>query len=173
MKAALQALLPKIGIDAHQVTIIPHQGVQDLESSLPRKLKAWRDPAARFLVLRDNDNGNCAARKQRLLNIINQTGRGQQCKVRIVCQQLESWFIGDRPALEASGLFPKLPKTFPVAAPDTVARPVDRLRRLKPDYTKIAGAQAIAPHLDIANCVSPSFGQTVDAIRQLIANEEY
>jgi len=80
--------------------------------------------------------------------------------------------MGDRSALEASRLFAKLPKGLPIAEPDSVAKPFDRLRKAKPDYGKIAGAQAKAPHLDLDNSSSMSLRQTIAAIRQLITNED-
>ena len=36
---------------------VPHEGKQDLEKSIPRKLRAWREPSAHFIVVRDNDGG--------------------------------------------------------------------------------------------------------------------
>ena len=66
MKATLEHLLPRLGISLVTVTIIAHQGKSDLEKSIPRKLRGWQDPAARFLILRDNDRGDCRARKAHL-----------------------------------------------------------------------------------------------------------
>jgi hypothetical protein len=169
MKVTLAALLLKLGIDPAEVTIIEHQGVQELEASLPRKLRAWHDQRAKFLVLRDNDNGDCHDRKQRLSAIIDAAGRGAQSKVRIVCQELEAWFIGDVAALQAAGVLEKLPRKFATQAPDVIAKPSEVLRRVKPGYGKIAGAQAIAPHLEIDNNRSMSFHHAISAIRQLMA----
>ena len=168
MKAALQALLPRLGVNPAEVQILEHEGVQDLERSLPRKLRAWRDPAARFLVLRDNDNGDCLARKSRLTAIVEAAGRAKHTKIRIVCQELEAWFIGDRAALEASAVFGTIPRTFPIPDPDAVVTPSAKLRNIRRDYGKIAGARAIAPHLDIDNSRSASFRHTIQAIRDLI-----
>jgi hypothetical protein len=42
---------------------VPHEGKQDLEKSIPRELRAWREPAVRFCVLRDNDGSDCEALK--------------------------------------------------------------------------------------------------------------
>ncbi len=48
MQALLQALLPRFFPDL-SFLCIPHEGKQDLEKSIPRKIKAWRDPDARFI----------------------------------------------------------------------------------------------------------------------------
>ena len=45
---------------------VPHEGWTDLERSIPRKLSGWREPGVRFAVVRDNDGGDCHARKQAL-----------------------------------------------------------------------------------------------------------
>ena len=95
MSETIKVLLPKLGLSQKDVTLITHDGVSELERSLPKKLKAWRDPAARFLVLRDNDGGDCVARKRKLADIATGAGRGDRTVVRIVCQELEAWFLGD------------------------------------------------------------------------------
>ena len=84
MKVALEHLLIRMGIPLDSVTIIPHQGKSDLEKSVPRKLRAWKDPTARFLILRDNDRGDCKARKSTLIEMIKMANKEEVCKVRIV-----------------------------------------------------------------------------------------
>lgn len=170
MKEALLKFLPKMGIDMGDVIIIAHQGVDDLEKSLPKKLRAYTDPDARFLILRDNDRGDCFVRKARLEAVVNAAGRSGQTKVRIVCQELEAWFIGDSVALEASGQLKKpLPGRLRRCDPDAQPHPSLEMKRLNPGYGKIGGAQAIAPHLGPERNRSQSFSQTVSAIRFLLA----
>jgi len=70
MKTLLDGLLPRL-IPGRSFICIPHEGKQDLEKSIPRKLKAWREPGARFVVVRDNDGGDCRALKQRLVGLCN------------------------------------------------------------------------------------------------------
>ena len=103
MEAFLNDLLPRVIGDRAHFKIIPHQGVADLERSLPRKLRAWRDPNARFLIIRDNDRGDCLARKRKLVDLCIAAGRQDRFLVRIVCQELEAWFLGDMAALQVVG----------------------------------------------------------------------
>ena len=51
MKVLLDGLLPRLFPDV-AFLCVPHEGKQDLEKSLPRKLRAWREPGVRFVVLR-------------------------------------------------------------------------------------------------------------------------
>ena len=103
MKTTLEHLLPKLGIDLNRVTIIAHDGKSDLERSIPRKLRGWLAPGTRFLILRDNDRGDCRARKAHLASLVDAGGKTGQAKVRIVCQELEAWFLADVPALVSAG----------------------------------------------------------------------
>lgn len=168
MKATLEHLLPKVGVDLAQVTIISHQGKSDLEASIPRKLRGWQVPGARFLILRDNDRGDCKARKADLSKLVAGAGKADVTKVRIVCQELEAWFLADVPALVASGYLAdgKRP-AFEKRDPDTVDYPVHVMKKLRPGYGKVIGANDIAPHLDPQNTRSASFRNTVRAILDL------
>ena len=170
MKDALEHLLPKLGVDLDNVTIIAHQGKSDLEKSIPRKLRGWGDPAARFLILRDNDRGDCKSRKALLSTMVGQAGKSNVSKVRIVCQELESWFLADQPALVAAGYAqPGKLYSFSSKDPDAITHPVHEMEKLRPGYGKINGANNIAPHMDPENQRSASFRNTILAIRELIA----
>lgn len=170
MKATLEHLLPKLGIDLSDVTIVAHQGKSDLEASIPKKLRAWQTPGARFLILRDNDRGDCTARKAHIHGLIAPTGKAAQCKIRIVCQELEAWFLADVPALVKAGYVEsgKSP-SYTKGDPDLIDYPVHMMEKLRSGYGKISGAHAIAPHLDPENVRSASFRNTVQAIRALSA----
>ena len=54
MKTLLEGLLPRI-VPGMKFLCVPHEGKLDLEKSVPKKLRAWREPGVRFVVLRDND----------------------------------------------------------------------------------------------------------------------
>jgi hypothetical protein len=170
MKTTLEQLLPKLGIDRDRVTIIAHQGKSDLEASIPRKLRGWQVPGARFLILRDNDRSDCHARKAHLSDLVAAAGKSAQSKVRIVCQELEAWFLADLNALIAAGyVAPGRVPGFSRKDPDTIAHPVQEMKSLRKGYGKGLGASEIAPHLDPANTRSHSFRNTIEAIRFLTA----
>lgn len=56
MKILLDGLLPRL-LPEVSFLCIPHEGKQDLEKSIPRKIRAWREPGICFVVMRDNDGG--------------------------------------------------------------------------------------------------------------------
>ena len=97
MAELLRGVLPKVFPDwlenQHWIAV-PHNGKSDLEASVPRKLRAWHVPGDRFVIMRDNDGGDCRLHKQRLTEMTSAKAP-TEVMVRIVCQELESWFLGD------------------------------------------------------------------------------
>jgi len=165
MKVLTQSLVPKDVL----CRFIRHEGIRDLERSMPRKLRGWINADAAFVVVREMHSGDCKSIKQDLLNLCRQ-GRRPETLVHIVCHELESWFLGDLAAVE---------KAFPsrrVARhqnkskywnPDRLANAADELRRLVPEYQKIGGSRKIAPNMKIEENKSHSFHVLIDGIRQL------
>ena len=69
MKVLLEGLLPRL-FPGLLFLCVSHEGKQDLERSIPRKLKAWREPGVRFCVICDNDGGDCGALRNRLVRAL-------------------------------------------------------------------------------------------------------
>lgn len=83
MKVLLDGLLPRL-VPGLQFLCVPHEGKQDLEKSVPRKLRAWREPGVRFVVLRDKDGGDCRELKRKLVSLC-EAGGYPNTLVRIAC----------------------------------------------------------------------------------------
>ena len=97
MRDLLVGLLPRLYPNT-VFECLAHEGKNDLEKSIPRKLRAWREPGVRFVILRDNDGDDCVRLKRRLLQSCQQAGRPDTL-VRIVCQELEAGYLGEPDAL--------------------------------------------------------------------------
>ena len=93
MSVLLTGLLPRLFPDL-VFQCLPHEGKQDLDRSIPRKLRAWREPGVRFVVVRDNDGADCADLKAELVAQCAAGGRDDTL-VRLACQELEAWYLGD------------------------------------------------------------------------------
>ena len=74
MKEMLQVLLPQIIPNEITYQCIAHEGKQDLEKSIPRKLRALKN-TKRFIILRDKDSGDCIKIKQNLAQLCQQANR--------------------------------------------------------------------------------------------------
>jgi len=167
MCALLDIVLPMLMPEGWYHKVIPHQGWSDLENSIQRKLRAWREPDACFIVMRDNDRGDCRQRKTRLLDRVSGTGRETQTKARIVCEELESWVLGDLTALEAA-LGP-VSRSIRRAAgnPDKIKYPVKMLEKHYGSYSKVSASAEIARHMSPERNLSHSFRAFADAVRTL------
>jgi hypothetical protein len=177
MKVLLQGLLPRLfpdWIEHEHFLCIAHEGKSDLDKSIPIKLKAWRVPGDRFIVVRDNDSGDCVDLKAHLLEVCRSHGRPDTL-VRLVCQELESWYIGDIEALalafDSSLDTPSLRKRF--ADPDAWQKPSSELKRLIPEFQKGSAARGMARYLREAGNLSDSFNVFVAGVRRMAGEMGY
>ena len=168
MKVFLEGLLPRF-FPRLKFFCIPHEGKQDLEKSIPRKLKAWREPGVHFVVVRDNDGGDCLALKQKLANLCADAGRVDTL-VRIAVQELEAWYFGDPGALaEAFGneQLRSVTTKKRYRDPDSIIRPSAELSKLEPSFQKISGARKMAKYLERKNNRSQSFQIFLSGLERL------
>jgi hypothetical protein len=167
-KDALEGFLPTIVPKDLGITYLVFEGKQDLEKRMARTLRAWQDEHARFIVLRDQDCGDCVAIKQGLTARCHESGRGEKSMVRIACRELEAWFIGDWSAVAQAFNNTKLSKLQKKALyrdPDGLPNPVAEIKKYIPDYQKRDGARRIGPFLALENNVSRSLQVFVQAIQ--------
>jgi len=173
MKLLIDGLLPRLFpglIEGQHFLCVPHEGKSDLDRSIPVKLRAWREPGIRFVIVRDNDSGDCVALKARIKALCEANGRPETL-IRLVCQELESWYIGDLQALaQAFGTprldAPALRKRF--ADPDACQKPSAELSRLIPTFQKRGGARIMAEWLRATGNLSRSFQVFVSGVRTLV-----
>lgn len=168
MKVFLAELLPRLvpawKEDEHFL-LVKHSGKSDLDRSIPIKLKAWREPGVRFVIVRDNDGADCLAAKTRLAGLC--AGTGREAVIRLICQELEGWYLGDEQALLHA--YPgnekairKLTKRF--ADPDCCLKPSVELEREIPEFQKQDAARRLGSRLIPARGLSTScrvFAETV------------
>ncbi len=170
--ALLETLLPRIL--SKQVThrLIPFEGKQDLEKQLARKIRAYRNPHARFIILRDQDShADCRALKRKLWDLCAPTGRQDHCLVRIACTELESFYLADLQAVETAlgvtGLSARQ-QSSKFRNPDRLASPSLELKALTNNrYQKVSGSRVIGTHIKLSNGRSASFSQLMTAIRKM------
>ena len=77
MADLLEHLLPRLFPEI-QFQCIPHEGKRDLAKSVPRKLRAWREPGVRFVVMRDQNGADCRQVKAQLVELCKERG-GMTC----------------------------------------------------------------------------------------------
>jgi hypothetical protein len=171
MKVLLEGLLPRL-VPGLEFICVTHEGKQDLEKSIPKKLRAWKEPGARFVVVRDNDNSDCTVLKARLKQLCADAGRPDTL-IRIPCQELEAWYFGEPDALARAYQDPPLADISNKARfreSDVIQQPSNELSKLVPSFQKIAGARLMGGELSVEGNRSRSFQVFLAGVRQLLAS---
>lgn len=170
-RAMLESLLPRVLPQEIRIQCVNFEGKRDLEKQLPIKLKGWRMPDTHFVILRDQDSGNCHDVKRNLESICKAANK-PEVLIRIACRELESWYFGDLAAVEAglqiSGLV-ELQARARYHNPDNIIQPSAELKKItKNRYQKINGSRIIGKHLSLHNSRSNSFLHFVRGIRRIV-----
>jgi hypothetical protein len=165
----------------------PNSKDPTLLHNLPSKLRAYskslKDTEAVVVLLDLDDRPDCKAFKQTLTALLSDCEHGMKSLIRIAIEELEAWYLGDKPALA---------KAFPNANKSVLAGYVQdsqcgtwekladavypgghaalkRQGEMQCLIQKRIWARDIAPKMDIENNSSPSFQQFRDGLRNLLA----
>jgi len=168
----LEGLLPRLLPAEIHVQYLVFEGKQDLERQLVRKMRGWLVPDSAFLVLRDQDAGDCRLVKQRMTSLVEESGR-VPALVRVACHDLEAWIVGDWKAVADAFDKPALAgqsvkKEY--RDPDLLVRPVEALRIHLPEYQKRDGARRVGRHLAVERNQSASFRAFCSGVKKLVAS---
>lgn len=168
MKELLETILPKmLPQEVEQPLIIPHNGKGDLTKSIPIKLRAWRNPNDRFIIVHDQDSNDCKQLKAELTALC--ANSNNDFLIRIACTELESWYFGDLAAVSlAYGKdYTSLASKKKYRIPDNIKNVKEELRRVIPSYQPLDGALKIAVHMDISANLSQSFNVFFDGVKKM------
>lgn len=176
---ALNNLLPKLLAPEVSYAIRVFQGKQDLLKKLPNRLrgyKRWLPVDHKIVILVDRDNDDCYRLKRKLDSIAQEAQLITKSSVnrfdsfqvinRIVIEELESWFFGDRRAIKDAypAISPNFLKRPREIKPDELSDPCKKLETVlqRAKYypsgmPKIEVAQNISLHMDPDRNCSPSF----------------
>ncbi len=169
----LKGILPNILPDHVEPRFIVFEGKQDLEKQLPKRMRHWKMANSKFIVLRDQDAGDCFIIKQSLLDKCKESTPNETI-ARIACHELESFYIGDLKAVEKglgiNGLA-RLQDKKKFREPDRLSNPAQELIRLtKNRYQKVSGSREIGKHLDLKKNLSHSFNVLMKGIERIIVD---
>lgn len=180
VKRVLDTLAPKLLPEGTVVRIYAHQGKQDLEKALHSTVPSIsKIPGARIIISRDQDTGDCLSIKSKIEAIVR-SKISCPYKIRIICTELESWFLGDLKALEKAFTRFKadsIEGKVELRQVDRIVKPSDYLLRVIPEYAKshylpkVENANRIAPFMSIHKNRSTSYTHMLAAIQDLMANE--
>ena len=170
MQVLLEGLLPRLFPDA-QFQCVPHEGKADLERSIRSTLRNWRIPGDRFVVVRDSDGANCIEIKDRIRQLCI-SGSREDTLIRIVCQELEAWYLGDPDAMATAfgdNALRRIRDRPRYRQPDNIAKPSHVVERIVGGYGKTSGARLMAQHLTRQGNRSHSFEAFLNGIERILA----
>ena len=171
-KAFLDNFLPRAFPDI-TFQCIPFEGKQDLEKNIPIKLKGYRTPNTKFIILRDEDSGNCIEVKRKLRDLCNASSR-TDVLIRIACKELESWYFGDLKSVEMALNIKSLAQYSNnklYREPDNIINPKTELKKItKKKYNQVSSSREIGKHIDFEKNKSKSFQVFIDGIKKIIEN---
>ena len=168
MAVFLEGLLPRFFPDL-DFRCYPHEGKQDLVRSIPKILRRWKTPGDRFVVVHDNDRKDCRDLKKRLQARCRE-GQREDTLIRIACQELEAWYLGDLTALATAYDSPSV-KNLVVKrkfrSPDEIQHPSREIKQAIKSFQKISGARLMARHIRLDENRSTSFHTFMHGITTL------
>lgn len=153
------------GIDWQTITF---QGKSDLEKNFPHRMKNWNYNTPHFVILRDNDGGDCIQLKERLSSKAQSAGK--PFSIRIVCQELESWLIGDLEAIETTYPHSKAwsyKEKSKFRNPDLLGNASEELTTLIGTRSKVGRSLKISENLNLDRNRSHSFNVLRCKIQEL------
>lgn len=177
MANVLKVVLPKILPSGYRLNInyflVPHAGKSDLQKSIPHKIKAFRgyhEPVM-LIVLHDQHTDDCKRLKRKITQLFERNGvPASSHLIRIVCRELESWYLGDMNAIEKAYPAFKASRYKNKARfriPDN-CHAYEELSRMIRNFQKGQASKLIAPYLNIADNDSDSFKQFVSGLKAKI-----
>ncbi|MDD3016717.1 MAG: DUF4276 family protein [Lactococcus chungangensis] len=171
-KEMLKVVLPKLLPNNVNFRYIVFEGKQDLEKQLEGKLRGWQAPNSYFLILRDQDSGNCVKLKDILIGKVKNSKKTENTIIRIACHELESFYLGDLEAVE-KGLkiknLAKMQNNKRYRNPDHLTNASEVLTKLSGStYQKIQGSRMIAPFLKLdGSNRSASFNVLISGVKKI------
>jgi hypothetical protein len=139
---------------------------------LNRKIRKWLIPNSVFVVIRDQDGGDCREIKAKLTSLVEAAKRGDRTLIRIACRDLESWVLGDWQAIAEAFQLPNVAdhgRKAKYRNPDSLSKPITEIKKFVPAYPKGDGARRIGPLLDPARNRSPSFRAFCSGVQRMLA----
>ena len=179
MECCLREILPKIVSENWTLDenyfIRSHQGKSDLRKSIPTKIRTfshWWEPVA-VIILHDQDSADCVTLKKDLIELCGDCN--VPILVRVVCRELESWYLGDLRAVESAYAKFRSENYLRRAQfrnPDQLGAK-DYLRIILPEYQPLYSSKVIAKYMNIECNNSESFRQFVLGVRRIFSQMEH
>lgn len=176
MENFLRVLLPNILPAGYQLDvncfIRAHEGKWHLQKEIPKKVKAYRHikRPCKVIVIQDQNSSDCKKLKSLLIKLITENA-DIPFLVRIVCRELEAFYLGDMRAVDK--VYPKF-KTDKFSRKAKFRNPdncfaFNEIKKLIPGFQKVYASKEISKYISIEHNKSRSFKHLVTGIQRFLS----
>ena len=167
----LNELLARLEFPDHvPVHVRVAEGHVSILDEIRKTTRSWRVPHTQFVVWCDQDSADCKLRKQELRSFVPASRLGE-VTIRIVCTELEGWYLADIKALRAA--LPEIgDRPLPadlLGPPDSIHRPARRLADFA-SFRKRDLAREMGQRISLEPNTSHSFNLFLQTLRQILAD---
>ena len=175
MKNFLNVILPKILPEGYHLNnncfIRDHQGKTHLQKEIPIKVRAYQfySVPVKVIIIHDQHSSECKELKITLEELVN-INSNLPFLVRIVCRELEAWYLGDMEAIEKA--YPnfkasRYKKWAKFRNPD-LCNAAYEIKQLIPNFQKGMASKEISKHLNLDHNNSKSFNIFISGIKKFL-----
>ena len=169
IKASIANIQKAVG-KPFTIRTVVHKGKSNLLKDFATKIEAVPPShGIRYMILCDQDSEPCEGLKERILRKIPQINARQFVIVRIVCQELEAWYLGDEQALKRAYSRTTFHKKNFQCDVDQKENPKKILSdNIGASFISTQAPEKMAKHMDWNNNKSRSCCHFIDGIKKLL-----
>lgn len=175
MKNFLSEILPKILPDGYYLNyncfIRDHQGRNHLQKEIPIKVRAYQNYSkpVKLIIIQDQHSEDCKNLKSKLQNLVT-CNSNLNSLIRIVCRELEAWYIGDMEALNK--VYPKFNvdkyRNWAKFRDPDLCNAANELKQIISNFQKGIASKEIPKYFDLDNNKSKSFNHLISGIKNFL-----
>lgn len=145
-----------------------HQGKNDLQNSIKPFLNAIKTSSnIKVVIIHDQDQDDCVKLKSKLRSLCN--NNSAVVMIRIACQELESWYIGD--PISLSKIYPEYGRLSRTSrfrqTPDSIVKPSSQIMSKIKTFSKTTTAKIMGQEINIDTNRSTSFQQLISGLKKI------
>ncbi len=178
MKTFLEGIIDKIIQSENwklneNIFIRAFEGKSHLQKEICNKAKVYKNfhEPVTMVIIHDQDSSDCRILKTKIEKLILPSGF-HNYKIRIVCRELENWYLGDFDALEK--VIPEIKaknlRNKSIYRNPEIPNGKDELKKIKSDYGAIGFANEISRYINIDNNRASSFNHTIGILQNILRN---
>ncbi len=178
MENVLKTILPAILPPGYRLNedyfLRPHSGKSHLKKSIPTKMRTFSNFHEKVIlvILFDQHTNDCLALKKELIRLCEANGN---CRflVRIVCRELESWYLGDMEAIKAAypSFKPEKYKNKSKFRNPDWCNAAEELGKILPQFQKREASNNIPLYFDLSRNASPSFNHFLSGLKRILEQQ--